>query len=328
MKQIFLPMTMLLLTIVVVIVLNYSDKKNVVKAATTPDQACDTTIAQQGDKCSGGVLDSGVCEFRNEGGIAKGWTIYKIQGDPKYENVDYSSLGPGTILMTPNGSATYIAGAYTQANVTSGKLYCASWRWGAPGPGSAPTAYGRTLGIDPFGGTNPTSSQVIWGNTHFGDARHLDYIPPDVNVDVKTVAQSSTITVFYKIDYTGYSGSSVMYIDGINLFDEGASTSPTNTPGPTSTPTRTPTPTPTTGGNPTATPTVPPGATATPTVPPGATNTPTPTPPVTDCQTQKLLGNYDCQGGIDESDFTAWQQDFEKKTSLLTFFEYWRRAFY
>ncbi|MCR4263516.1 MAG: hypothetical protein NUV98_02225 [Candidatus Roizmanbacteria bacterium] len=301
--------------------LNTTHSKNntVVKAATTPDGACDTTLSGQGDKCSGGVLDSGVCEFRNEGGIAKGWTAYQIQGDPNYENVDYSSLGAGTILMTPNGNDTYIAGAYTQANVTSGKTYCASWRWGAPGPDNAPDAYGRTLGLDPTGGTNPSASTVIWGNTHFGPARHLDYVPPDVNVDVKTVAQSSTMTVFYKIDYTGYSGSSVMYIDGINLFDEGGSTNPTATP------------TPTTPGQATATPTPtpPPGATNTPTPPPGSDPTPTPTPtPITDCAQQQIQGNYNCTGSVDESDFADWLTDFNQGASALNLFEYWRRAFY
>ena|SRR3989338_3130525 len=264
------------------------------KAATGVEQACKTTIELKRDKCSGGMLSVEVCEFKNEGSqVAKGWEKYKTSGDPRYENVDYSSLGPGAIKMTPNGNSNYSAGAYTQADVTQGKLYCASWRWGAPGPGGATDNYGRTLGIDPYGGTDPTSPNIVWGNTHWGDARHLDYVPPDVNVDIKTVARSTRMTVFYKVDCQDCPGDSVIYIDGINLFDEGAGPvidTPTSTPSPTSSssaPTNTPTitdtqtPTPTGSLTPTTTGTLTPSATQTPT----ATTTPTETPTQTPTET-------------------------------------------
>ncbi|HRN71041.1 MAG TPA: hypothetical protein PLS49_07725, partial [Candidatus Woesebacteria bacterium] len=116
------------------------------RAATDTSNACITTLAEIADKCSGGVLSEDVCQFKPGGDLAVGWTTYALSGNPTFENTDYSSLGEGTIKMTPNGSDSYKAGAYTQVDVTPGKMYCASWRWGAPGPDNAPDHYGRTLG--------------------------------------------------------------------------------------------------------------------------------------------------------------------------------------
>ncbi len=269
------------------------------QAASTPEQACLTTLAEK-PICDGGLLSNATCQMEKSSGdeIAVGWRTYKINGNPTIVNDDShaSNLGPGEIVMTPNGNNNYSAGAYTQVNVTQGKVYCASWHWGAPGPDNAPAHYSRTLGIDPYGGNDPTSPNIVWGNTHTGPARQLRYVPPDVNVDVKTVAQSSKVTIFYKVDCRDCPGGSLILIDGINLFDEGISNittapTPSNTPGATNTPnpsqpTNTPSPsinapsqTPTATNTPiiTNTPTTTPIPTNTYTPTPTKTNTPTPT---------------------------------------------------
>ncbi len=250
------------------------------RAASTPEQACLTTIAEK-EICDGGLLSNATCQMEESGGdeIAVGWRTYKINGDPRIVNDDShaSNLGPGEIVMTPNGSDNYSAGAYTQVDVTEGKLYCASWHWGAPGPDNAPAHYSRTLGIDPYGGNDPNSSNVVWGNTHTGPARQLRYVPPDVNVDIKTVAKSNKMTIFYKVDCIDCPGGSLILIDGINLFDEGTS-NVTTAPTPSNTPIATNTPNP---SEPTLTPTstiAQPSNTLTPTNTPLPTNTYTPTP--------------------------------------------------
>jgi len=294
------------------------------KAATGVEQACRTTIELKGI-CDGGLLNNDICQFKaTDGQIAVGWNSYKINGDPNIVNDDShpSNLGPGLVKMTPNGSNNYTAGGYTQVDVSTNKLYCASWHWGAPGPDDAPAHYSRTLGIDPYGGTDPNSANIVWGNTHTGPARQLRYVPPDVNVDIKTVAKSSRMTVFFKVQCQDCPGGSVIFIDGINLFDEGAGPivdTPTNTPTiidtqtptptgsltptvtgtltptvtqtPTETPTETPTTTPT--QTPTPTPTLTETPTPTPSPVPTSTNTPTPTdtpvPTPTNTQTQNNL---------------------------------------
>lgn len=105
----------------------------------------------------------------------------------------------------------------------------------------------------------------------------------------------------------------------------GGAVAPTNTPTPTS---LIPTPTPTTpaGVTNTPTPTIPAGATVTPTIVSGQP-TLTPTPGAT-CDQMKLNGNFNCTGGIDQSDFTAWKESYAVTSSGLAFFEYWRRASY
>lgn len=82
------------------------------------------------------------------------------------------------------------------------------------------------------------------------------------------------------------------------------------------------------GSAPTITPTTPQGATPTNTPGPSdPTHTPTPTlAPTDDCEAQKLLGNYNCVGGVDEADFNEWFADFTGGSSMLAPFEYWRRA--
>jgi hypothetical protein len=138
---------------------------------------------------------------------------------------------------------------------------------------------------------------------HWGDGRILNYPPPDVNIDVKTRAINSTVTVFFLVDHPQSTGDNFIFIDVIALYpDESAPAPvvpPTNTPEPptatpepvvvqqaavapvlpTSTPlpTETPTATPSPTLEPTATPTVTPTPTATPSPTPTPTWTPWPT---------------------------------------------------
>ncbi|MBM3284067.1 peptidase S8 [Candidatus Gottesmanbacteria bacterium] len=122
-------------------------------------------------------------------------------------------------------------------------------------------------------------------------------------------------------------------------------TGPTRTPTPTTTPggpTRTPTPTITPGGPtntpaPTATPggptATPGGPTLTPTVIPSPTPirispTPIPSPPPHPCREKAIIGDYDCNGVVDEADYSAWRKDFQTYQTTFSYFEYWRRAFY
>lgn len=107
----------------------------------------------------------------------------------------------------------------------------------------------------------------------------------------------------------------------------GPTLTPTNTPTPSTTPggpTNTPTPSVTPGG-PTVTPTRVPSPTIT--SPAGPSSTPKPTP-AHPCSEKAKNGDYDCNGKVDETDFTQWLKDFLGDQTILSFFEYWRRAFY
>lgn len=214
--------------------------------------------------------------------IPDGWTEFVLYGDPAFMNDPHSFFGSGTLRIWSNGG-TFKAGIYTQVNVTPGAGYRASISWGAP---NAPDHFGRQLGIDPTGGTDPNSPNIVWGPMHWGEGRILNYPPGEgPNIDIRARAINSTVTVFFVTDHPTSTGDNLIYVDVIALYpDESAPAIelPTPTlPPPTPTPeqvvaafvqpTATPIP-------PTATFTPIPTETPTPTATPTNTSTPTPTP--------------------------------------------------
>ncbi len=229
--------------------------------------------------------------------IPDGWTEFVLYGDPAFMNDPHSFFGTGTLRIWSNGG-TFKAGIYTQVNVTPGAGYRASIAWGAP---NAPDHFGRQLGIDPTGGTDPNSPTVIWGPMHWGEGRILNYPPGEgPNIDLRVRASSGTMTVFFVTDHPSSTGDNLIYIDVIALYpDESAPAieiPPTATPLPPTAvpaveevaaaaqipPTATPLPpTATFTPIPTETPTATPTATSTPTATPTATPTPTSTPTAT-----------------------------------------------
>jgi hypothetical protein len=169
-----------------------------------------------------------------------------------------------------------------------GATYVASWGWGGP---NKPDAFGRKLGIDPTGGTDPLSSNVIWGPLHYGPGKVLSYTGPysadNPNVSVSAVAQASTVTVFVWVEHPFSQGDDLIFVDAIGLRQDASQpivAPPTATPVP---PTATPVPVqraaeqaaPVATSAPTDTPTVPP--TETPTATPTAMPTHTPSPSAT-----------------------------------------------
>ncbi|MCC6456384.1 MAG: hypothetical protein IT328_15625 [Caldilineaceae bacterium] len=292
-------------------------------AATLLALALSLTLAapaQASDPCnSPNVIPQPVCDMENPVGsppnqLPSGWSPFVLSGDVAYivetsAGSAHSFFGPPTLKMH-NSGGTFKAGIFTQVQVSPGAGYRASISWGAP---NAPDQFGRQLGIDPTGGTDPSSPNVVWGPMHWGDGRVLNYPPPDVNIDVRARAATDTVTVFFLVDHPASTGDNFIFIDAIALLpDESAPAVaveipptpeaptaepptatpeavvveqaaaamvaappvlPTNTPLPTDTPTATPSPTP----EPTATPTVTPTPSPTPSPTPTATWTPWPT---------------------------------------------------
>jgi hypothetical protein len=255
------------------------------------------------------VIPKSVCDMDSFHGspprqLPDGWTEFIIYGDANFYQDDHSFWG-GPNLTISNVGGTFKAGIYTQVEVTPGAGYRASIAWGAP---NAPDTYGRQLGIDPTGGTDPNSPAIIWGPMHWGEGRILNYPPPDVNIDVRARAISSTITVFVMVDHPTSTGDNIILLDAIALYPD-ESAPQVELPPPTDTPTPEPpppaqeaapevavaaaavqaapqvqqfiaptdTPLPTDTPVPPETPTAPPTATPTPT----ATPSPSPTPTAT-----------------------------------------------
>ena len=250
------------------------------------------------------VIPQSVCDMDSFYGesprqLPVGWTAFVLSGDADFYQDDHTFFG-GPNLTIRNSGGTFKLGIFTQVNVTPGTGYRASISWGAP---NAPDLFGRQLGIDPTGGTDPLAPTVIWGPMHWGEGRILNYPPPDVNIDVKARALGDKVTVFFLTDHPQSSGDNLILVDAIALYPDDSAPAaevlpPTTTPEPTATsapvqdaapaapaepavaaapaaPTETPTGVPSATPLPTETPTAVP--TATPTPLPTATATPLPT---------------------------------------------------
>jgi hypothetical protein len=230
------------------------------------------------------------CDFEQfAGDLPAGWGAQVLSGEVGFRQVtgkaSHSAYGNSSLLLA--SESAYVATIFTQiGGLQPGTAYKASIGWGAPAP---PTdSFGRQLGIDPSGGTDANSPNVIWGPLHWGDGRGLNWPPPDVNIDVSAVAQSPTITMFVKVDHNQATTNSMIFLDAVSLFVDPVQPPPTAVP-PTSTPlpkrvarvapTKTPLPAASPTQTATATPTitVTPSPTATPTITPTPTATYTPT---------------------------------------------------
>ena len=152
--------------------------------------------------------------------VPDGWSEFVLYGDPSFMNDPHSFFGSGTLRIWSSGG-TFKAGIFTQVNVTPGAGYRASIGWGAP---NAPDTFGRQLGIDPTGGTDPNSPNIIWGPMHWGEGRMLNYpVGQGPNVDVTARAVNGTVTVFFVTDHPVSTGDNLIYVDAIALYpDESA----------------------------------------------------------------------------------------------------------
>lgn len=249
------------------------------------------------------VIPKPVCNFDRFSGqpprqLPEGWTPFILSGDLSYSQDVDTMWEPPALRMWSNGG-TFKAGIYTQVDVNPGSGYRASISWGAP---NAPDTFGRQLGIDPVGGTDPAAPTVVWGPMHWGPGRVLNYSNGQgPNIDVVARAQTGRITVFFLVDHPRSTGDNLIFVDVVALYPDesapalpaptappvvAAQAAPTNapvpptatfTPQPTTTPTSTGTPTPTASPTPTAT--ASPTATATGTATATWTPLPTITPP-------------------------------------------------
>ncbi len=171
------------------------------------------------------VIPASVCDMDSFYGdpprqIPQGWTPFVLSGDLTFmQDVD-TLWGAPSLRMWSNGG-TFKAGIFTQVQVTPGAGYRASVAWAAP---NEPDAFGRQLGIDPTGGTDPNGGTVVWGATHWGPGRLLNYPPgKGPNIDLTVRAQSEVITVFFVTDHNRSTGDNVIFVDAIALYpDESA----------------------------------------------------------------------------------------------------------
>ena len=209
------------------------------------------------------------------GDVAKGWTPFiefAVEGQlPAFESDSESPAAPAQLIWS--AWLPFSAGIYQQVEVTPGVAYVSAIGWAAyasyddQGGRNSGLFIGRSVGIDPFGGTDPASADILWSPEVWDDRRDFSILR------VSAVAQAPSVTVFVRAHNPQSHGNDKVWFDAVTLKVD--PTPPTATPTP-----MPPSPTPT-SPPPTAT-SIPPAATDTPaptdTASPLATETPTPTP--------------------------------------------------
>ncbi len=161
-----------------------------------------------------------------QGQTPAGWTPFVISGGLSMDpHVDTYWGAPSLRIWSDGG--VFVAGIFTQVGgLTPGATYRASMGWGAP---TEPDAFGRRLGIDPTGGTDPNSPNIVWGPMHRGPGTVLNDSNPDgvrnpkhSNIDVTAMARGTTVTVYVWVDHNYSTGANQIFIDAVGLYQDTA----------------------------------------------------------------------------------------------------------
>ncbi|MHB0875184.1 MAG: hypothetical protein ACYC5O_03960 [Anaerolineae bacterium] len=203
------------------------------------------------------------------GQVAQGWWPYVTSGHPAFDQSTESPLAPAQRIWSDGEG--FVAGIYQQVSgITPGATYQAYIGWfvfQSSGP-----EMGRSIGIDPNGGTDPNSAAVVWSPEVWEKKR----LAPELVV--RAVAAADRVTVFLRVNHPKTYGADQAFLDAVSLARDdsvpvvSAPPAATETPLPTATPAATETPLPTATAMPTDTPVAPPTATE---APPTSTAVPT-----------------------------------------------------
>jgi hypothetical protein len=196
------------------------------------------------------------------GAVASGWTPFvefSVE-PPAYNSAGETPLAPAQEIFC--SWLPFTAGIYQQVRVTPGTAYVAAVGW-APyasynenGERNQGQYIGRKVGIDPLGGTDPTSPNIVWSPEVWDE---LGGIFPQLRVSA--VAQAGTVTVFVRAHNPQSHGNDKVWFDAVTLMVDSTQPTATATPVP-----------------PTATPTSPPPTFTSTPLPPTETPQPTDTP--------------------------------------------------
>lgn len=229
--------------------------------------------------------------------VANGWQPwYRTGGGSTAINARPEYLpAPPTRVRSGSGAqeyntffATHTAGVYQRVPVSAGtELRFSVWVWvwssatfDNPDVSEGPNDVQVSLGIDPTGGIDASSPNVVW-------SERVEFYDEYRELSVVAAASGPNVTVFVRSEAQNFIGTSNIYLDDAGLFPVGEvpsqppSAIPSPTPGqlePTQEGTRTPSPTPLATNTPPPVYTVPPSFTPAITIPPTSTPIPSATP--------------------------------------------------
>lgn len=162
--------------------------------------------------------------------VPEGWVAWVLMGSPAFDVDDHGSAPGAPAQRIWSDGGVWTAGLYQQVQVAPGKWYEAKIDWAAPSVANIE----RKVGIDPSGGTNPASPNIVWGNPSVEEVRM-----PDLRATA--FAQGGTVTVYVWTHHGMSFGADQVFLDAVTLVERPDLSPPTPTPAP---PTNTPTPRP------------------------------------------------------------------------------------
>jgi hypothetical protein len=176
------------------------------------------------------------------GAVASDWTPFvefSVE-PPAFNSAGETPLAPAQEIFC--GWLPFTAGIYQQVQVTPGAAYVAAIGW-APyasyddtGRRNAGQFIGRKVGVDPRGGTDPTSANIVWSPEVWDE---LGGVFPQLRVSA--VAQTGTVTVFVRAHNPQSHGNDKVWFDAVTLMvDPTQPTATATTVPPTPTPTSPP----------------------------------------------------------------------------------------
>jgi LysM repeat protein len=202
--------------------------------------------------------------------VATGWQPWNLEGGsssalnarPEYKAAPSNRVRSGSSAQEYNSFyATHDAGVYQRVAVTPGtslqfSVYAYIWSsatFDNPNASEDPNGVQIRVGIDPNGGTDPSSSAIMWSSP-------VEYYDQYRMLSVTATASSTAVTVFVRSQPQDFVGTTNVYLDDAYLGPTGSAPVetqapvPTTAPQPTSAPVVTTAPQPTTAPLPTSTP--------------------------------------------------------------------------
>lgn len=177
-------------------------------------------------------------EIAPYGAVASGWTPFvefPVDQPPTFKSSPETPAAPAQEVFC--GWLAFAAGIYQQVQVSPGVAYVATIGWAAYASygdeRNSGLFIGRKVGIDPLGGTDPTSPSIAWSPEVWDE---LGGLFPQLSVSA--VAQRQIITVFVRAHNPQSHGNDEVFLDAVTLKADPSQPAPTATPAP-------PSPTPT-----------------------------------------------------------------------------------
>lgn len=150
------------------------------------------------------------------GVVSQDWEPFIIKGSPRFEWVDNEKWDANGAQYFWSDSVPFDAGIYQTVGSLQPNYYYRfriGYSHARLDPGNAQNevhpSMGRQVGVDPFGGTDPNSPNVIWGPALFNSGAGMN--PNELTMAF--AARADKATMFFRGIFTGAGGRAKVWFD-------------------------------------------------------------------------------------------------------------------